>query len=201
MNPIALIRLETELEYGVSLDGDVIPVTVENVDDVPRLTVAHHDGGYLLLFASTLPEAARKALVSIGGERLFASLDGVDTALLSDVTKIIRCCWYAIDRMPEPTEFPDVIERDGRFVIEQDRQIVAEAWSDQQGTRADEVRVDTVEAYRRRGYARQVVAAWTHHVRSAGKVAFYSHLVTNDASRALAASVGAQKYAETVEYF
>ncbi len=138
---------------------------------------------------------------NLDGERLFDSIDEVDAAVLGDVQKIVRCCWYVIDRVPDPGEFPDVVQRDGRFVIERDGQIAADAWSAQQGTRADEVRVDTAEAYRRRGYARQAVAAWTQHVRREGKVAFYSHLVTNDASRALAASVGAVKYAETVEYF
>ncbi len=201
MNSLALTRLETELEYGVSLDGDVIPVTDENVVDVPRLTVARHEGGYLLLFASTLAAETRDALAKLDAKRLFESLDGIDVNLLHNVHKVVRCCWYAIDRIPDPGEFPDVVEREGQFVIERDGQIAADAWSAQQGTRADEVRVDTAEAYRRRGYARQTVAAWAHHVRSAGKVAFYSHLVTNDASRALAASVGARMYAETVEYF
>ncbi|MGA7669341.1 MAG: GNAT family N-acetyltransferase [Nitrolancea sp.] len=201
MNPVGLIRLETELEYGVELRGDVIPVTETNAADVPRLTVARHDDGYLLLFASTLPPGARAALAAVDERRLFESLSEIDANLLDNVQKTVRCSWYVIGRIPALSEFPDVVERDGRFVIERDGQIVADAWSAQRGERADEVEVETAEAYRRRGYGRQVVAAWTRHVRSAGKIALYSHLVTNDASRALAASVGAQQYAETVEYF
>ena len=201
MNPIDLIRLETELEYGVALRADVIPVTDDNAADVPRLTVARHESGFLLLYASTLPAEARAALANSDGELLFESLDGIDPNVLSDVRKSVRCCWYVIDRIPDPSEFPDVVESGGRFVIERDGQIAAAAWSAQQGTHADEVEVETAEAFRRRGYGRQVVAAWAHDIRLAGKVAFYSHLVTNDASRALATSVGARQYAETVEYF
>ncbi|HEX7101095.1 MAG TPA: GNAT family N-acetyltransferase, partial [Nitrolancea sp.] len=115
--------------------------------------------------------------------------------------RIIDCCWYVISRLPEPAEFPDVIEHNGRFVIERDGQIVAEAWSSQDGYRAAEVEVKTHSDYRRRGYGRQVVAAWAHHVRRAGKRAFYSHLVANDASRALAKSVGAEWFANTREFF
>jgi hypothetical protein len=60
--------------------------------------------------------------------------------------------------------------------------------------RSDEAKV------RRRGYARQVVAAWATYVLGEGKVAFYSHEAGNVASEALARSLGVAQYAVMTNY-
>ncbi len=114
---------------------------------------------------------------------------------------MVSCCWYCIARIPDVSEFSDVTRRGDRFVIERDGMIAAEAWSAQDDAVAAEVEVETVPAYRQRRFGRQVVAAWAHSVRRDGKIALYSHLTANDASRALARSIGAWAYAETRELF
>jgi GNAT superfamily N-acetyltransferase len=195
MDPRALIRLEVELEYGVALRGDVIPVTADNTRDVPLVTIVRFADGYERLFREGLSGEQRAR---------FTDEDAPSFLAASPETlpyRIIDCCWYVIARIPDLSEFPDVTERDGRFVIERGGLIVAEAWSSQDGLYAAEVEVETHSDYRRRGYGRQVVIAWAQHVRRAGKIAFYSHLVSNDASRALAASVGAEWFADTREFF
>jgi GNAT superfamily N-acetyltransferase len=195
MDARSLIRLEVELEYGVTLRDDVIPVTPENTRDVPLITVARFNDGYSLLYRAGLSGADYARFSETNPERLFA--------LPADALpyRVIDCRWYVITRIPEPSEFPDVIELNGRFVIERDGQIVASAWSSQGSAYAAEVEVETHPTYRRRGYGRQVVAAWAHQTRRGGKTAFYSHLVANEASRALAASVGAVWFADTREFF
>jgi GNAT superfamily N-acetyltransferase len=195
MDPRALIRLEVELEYGVALRGDGIPVTAANTRDVPLVTIVRFADGYERLFRERLSGEQRAR---------FTDEDAPSFLAASPETlpyRIIDCCWYVIARIPDLSEFPDVTERDGRFVIERDGLIAAEAWSSQDGLYAAEVEVETLSDYRRRGYGRQVVAAWAQQVRRAGKIAFYSHLVSNDASRALAASVGAEWFADTREFF
>ena len=195
MDARALIRLEAELEYGVALRGDAIPVTPQNTRDVPLVTIARFADGYDLLFREGLSDGERARFTERDAPQLFAA--SPDT--FSD--RIIDCRWYVITRIPEPSEFPDVTERNGRLVVERDGKIVAEAWSSQDSEHAAEVEIETHIDYRRRGFGRQVVAAWARHTRHAGKIAFYSHLMSNDASRALAASVGAVWFADTREFF
>jgi GNAT superfamily N-acetyltransferase len=195
MDPRALIRLEAELEYGVALQCGVIPVTPENTSDVPLVTIARFADGYDLLYRDGLSSVQRASFRLVDAPSLFAA----PPETLS--YRIIDCRWYVISHIPNPTEFPDVLERDGRFVIERDGQVVAEAWSSQDGLSAAEVEVETHTDFRRRGYGRQVVAAWAHAMRRAGKIAFYSHLMANETSRALAASVGAVWFADTRELF
>ncbi len=199
MNPVSLVRLEAELEYGAAIRGDIVPVTPQNASDVPLVTIARYTSGYVRLLRGDLTVAERERLTLLQPDDLFVMLDAQWHEL--GFTRVIHCSWYVINRIPDPAEFPDVLLRDGRFVIEEGGQIAAEAWSSQDGLRAAEVEVETAEPFRRRGFGRQVVAAWTRHVRRDGKIALYSHLQSNQASRALAASLGAWKYAETREFF
>lgn len=195
MDSRELIRLEAELEYGVALRGDVIPVTPENTRDVPLVTVARFASGFDLLFREGLSDEQRSCLSPDDAPFLFAASPETFP------NRIIDCRWYVISRIPATAEFSDVIERDGRFVIQCDGRVVSEAWSSRDGLQSAEVEVETHGDYRRRGYGRQVVTAWANHVRRADKLAFYSHLVANESSRALAESVGAEWFADTREFF
>ena len=101
---------------------------------------------------------------------------------------------------PDPGEFPDVVEFEGRFVILSGDEPVAEAFSVRENPSAAEAAVETGARFRRRGYGRQVTAAWAHHVLGQGKVAFYSHQRTNLASEALARSLGVVEFATVAGY-
>jgi hypothetical protein len=58
-----------------------------------------------------------------------------------------------------------------------------------------EAGVDTLEGYRRRGYARRAVAAWCRAARQEGLIGFYSTSWSNMVSRALADSLGLRQFA------
>ncbi len=103
-------------------------------------------------------------------------------------------------RMPTPDEYSDVTMQDGCFVVLADRRPVSWAWTQDGSARAAELAVETSPEYRRRGFARQVVAAWAAHELSAGRVAFYSYFTGNEASAALARSLGVTLYAEWVAF-
>ena len=132
---------------------------------------------------------------------LYAALTTAEPFVDIGAQRVVHCCWYCISSIPDPAEFSDVVWRDGHYVIERDGRIASDAWSAQNDARSAEVEVETNPDFRRLGFGRQVVAAWAHDVRRAGKIAFYSHLITNDASRALARSLGAWKYCDTRELF
>ena len=56
--------------------------------------------------------------------------------------------------------------------------------------------VDTATDYRRRGFARRVVAAWAADVMNGGRTAFYSTTWENTASRAIARGLGLRFFGE-----
>lgn len=77
---------------------------------------------------------------------------------------------------------------------------VARAWSVRRNAGAAEIAVETHEAYRRRGYGKQVAAAWVNYQLSQGKIPIYSHRKGNLESAALARSLGAEQFCEIVSY-
>lgn len=77
---------------------------------------------------------------------------------------------------------------------------VSWAWSSRSNGRAAELAVETLPAFQRRGYAREVVLAWTWHQLNQGKIAFYSHKQENTASQALASAVGVVHFMDFVNY-
>lgn len=57
--------------------------------------------------------------------------------------------------------------------------------------------IEVAEAYRRRGYGRALLAAWTHEMQSRGRVCVHGTSADNEPSVALARSVGYIEYART----
>ena len=81
-----------------------------------------------------------------------------------------------------------------------DGQVVSTCESSREDKYAGEAWVRTLEPYRRRGYARQVTAAWGRWLQQHGRVPFYSHRAENLASRAVAQSLGLIEYIEDAGY-
>ncbi|MGH7085065.1 MAG: GNAT family N-acetyltransferase [Acetobacteraceae bacterium] len=91
---------------------------------------------------------------------------------------------------------------DGRaaFAILRDGRIVASCISSRENATAGEAWVRTEEAYRGRGYARQVTAVWGAALQRAGKIAFYSHRLDNEASAGVARGLGLHPYVRDAGY-
>ena len=107
---------------------------------------------------------------------------------------------YAFTRCPLPSEFPDVCQQQERFVILHKDEIISQAWASRCNVRAAELAVETDPNFRRRGYARQVCSAWAAYHLEYNRVAFYSHLYHNDASRALAQNLGLVPFLDAIGY-
>lgn len=80
------------------------------------------------------------------------------------------------------------------LAIMEDGQPVSACFSARTSSRASEAGVETLPAYRRRGYASAVTAAWAYHVRAAGRIPLYSTSWDNLASRHVARRLGLQLY-------
>jgi hypothetical protein len=136
-------------------------------DERSRCSLYVHTAGTDLHFRADVPASDREALADAAraGERFET--------------------YVAAEPFP-PTVWPDAQLVDGVALIG-DR---SRAWSVRESGRAAECAVETAEPHRQHGLARQVTAAWATSVLARGKVPFYSHRAGNDASRALAESLG-----------
>jgi len=76
------------------------------------------------------------------------------------------------------------------FAIVRDGAVVSVCFSSRIGTMAVDAGLETLPAFRGRGYAVAVTAAWGAAVRASGRVPLYSTGWDNHASRAVAARVG-----------
>jgi GNAT superfamily N-acetyltransferase len=196
-----LIRLKLAIEFGVEPDGATLPPAVLNADGQPRLLVSRHSEGNALFFRHDVPAATRHRIRRLDPSSL--ADDATLVAILATdapVENIWRVRWYTLSVPPGPDSYPDVVMQDGRHVIVRDGITVAQAWTVAGDARASEVEVETHPDFRRRGYARQVVASWAAHELQHGKIVFYSHLLTNEASAGVTRSLGLDRLADEVEY-
>ncbi|HEY8885408.1 MAG TPA: GNAT family N-acetyltransferase [Chloroflexota bacterium] len=217
----ALIRRQFALE-GIGLDADERLVRVPGgaAEEIPRLYVARHAGGYARFFRRDLPDDVVAWLEALPAEAALSEPDRVKQVLALDGP--LAGTWagtsYAVERPPDPAIYPDVSvltaaqgELTGRFdpdvlnrgpvyAVLLDGQIVSACVSARENAEAAEAWVQTVPAYRGRGYARQTTAAWAGSVLSRGKIAFYSHLWTNLASKRVALSLGLVPFIDAVGF-
>lgn len=199
MNSIELIRLSLELEHIIDANGDLRPRPGK---EPALLEVSQYTDGHILHFWHEIPGALRAQLVDLDIDLLLNDHERVK-AILSAYKPCSQIfagigCYFA--HTPLAAEFPDVVFHNGCYVVMVDDQPVCWAWTQDQSPNACELAVETLPAYQRRGYGRQVVAAWAAHVRNAGQVAFYSYRVSNTASAALARRLGVLQYARKTAY-
>ncbi|MGH2485624.1 MAG: GNAT family N-acetyltransferase, partial [Ktedonobacterales bacterium] len=127
--------------------------------------------------------------------------------------------YYVPDGVVGPADYPDVVALDWSsraeierfdpemtsfgwpvYAVLRDGAVVATCVSTREIERAGEAWVQTARAYRGRGYARQVTAAWGDALLRQGKVAFYSHALDNAASAGVARTLRLAPYLHDVGY-
>lgn len=197
-----LVELKIAMEFGVAPVGDSLPPARENGEGQPRLLVSRFGDDFACYFRFDLPPSIRDVLRELDPDTLMRDEQRVRDILARDAGcgKTYHIRWYTIDRMPDPAEYRDVSEKEGMYVVLVDGTVAAWAKTDCENERAAEVSIETLPAFRRRGYARQVTAAWAAHALAAGKVAYYSHLLANAPSRAVADSLGLIHLSDETEY-
>lgn len=202
MDHRSLVELKIAMEFGAAPIGDTLPQAASNDEGQPRLLVSRFGNAIALYFRYDLAPDVRAELSALGPDRLMRDESLVRSILEREQPSetVYRIRWYTIQRMPDPSEYPDVIMLDGRHVIVVDGEVAAWAATDRDTDRAAEVSIETLPNFRRRGFARQVTASWAASVLAAGKVAYYSHLLDNAPSEAVAKSLGLVHLSDEVEY-
>ena len=194
------VRLQVTLEYGLDAEGFLVPFPGST--EQARFVIRRHPGGALRYYRHDLPAPVRERLAALPDEEAHGNPDAVKAILAADA----RCQDVFIGvsgvfvKRPEQTEFVDVVRREGQFVILAGDKPVSAAFSVRENEAAAEVAVETADAFRRRGFGRQVTAAWAYHVMAQGKVAFYSYAEGNLASQALARSLGVVQFSRVAGY-
>ena len=115
----------------------------------------------------------------------------------ANVTRITRANVHLLRRWlgwDLDASAPEVEEGGPRLAAIEDGAAVSICFCARLTARAAEAGVETVEAYRGRGYAPAVVAAWAHAVREMGRIPLYSTAWDNLASRAVARKLGLIQY-------
>ena len=114
----------------------------------------------------------------------------------SNVTRITRANLHLLRRMAEDLEAVarEFAGREPHLAVVEDGGAVSLCFSSRLTPRAAEAGVETLAAYRGRGYAPAVVVAWAHAVRATGRIPLYSTGWDNLASQAVARKLGLVQY-------
>jgi RimJ/RimL family protein N-acetyltransferase len=222
MDAMALIKLHLELEcVGIDADGCLVRIPGPNPDTLFRVYVARHHQGDSIFFQRGLATGLRKKLHQLPLNDFFERPEQVKAILLED-----RACdethigkSYLFSGAISESRFPDAVrlsQLDAEIVRRYDPnldtsqkevfgvlindQIVSTCESSRENDRAGEAWVRTLEGFRRRGYARQVTAAWGNWLLQQNKTPFYSHKWDNFASQAVAQNLGLVQYIDDAGY-
>jgi hypothetical protein len=97
------------------------------------------------------------------------------------------------------TEFADLVDehadRAPMLAVLDDDRAVSICFCARRSDEAAEAGLHTLEAYRGRGFAGRVTAAWALAIRASGRIPLYSTAWTNEASLAVARKLGLAAYA------
>lgn len=197
------MHIQLELECKSVDHGLLVRIPCDDPDDIARFSIARHAAGYTAYVRHDVAPHVRDQLLALPQHTAWSDTAAVVNILAAGVDADVHV-WrgrsYTFQRLPEEHEFPDVVQDGDGFAVVVDGIGVSWAWSSRSNEHAAELAVETLPAFRRRGYARQVVLAWARHQLDRGKTAFYSHALNNAASQALAETVGVMHFMDMVNY-
>lgn len=210
MLPEYLTRLQLELEcIGVEAGATLVRLPGPDADDIARCLVVCRPDGYAVYFRHDLPPGLRAALAALTPEVAFEDHAAVQRLLATNAAYGEVVCFksYVFPAGVAPGPSPQVVrlpqpKRPGwtMFGIFVGERLVSACESARENERCAEAWVWTLAEFRRRGYARQVTAAWAHALLAQGKLPFYSHKVGNLSSEAVARSLDLTLFQTVVAY-
>jgi hypothetical protein len=194
MEAMDLIKLQIGLEYQLSPQGWLIPFAGSS--EQAWYIVYRYEVGHVAYFNHRLHIKVRSKLTTLGPEQAYA-YPGDVRGMINEHHKFLethnRIYWSGyFSRLPQSDVFTDATKEDGAWVIKLEERVISRAISIRQNEQAAEAYVETQPGFKRRGFGRQVVAAWANECANHGQVPFYSYDLTNQASAALAKSLGVE---------
>jgi hypothetical protein len=222
MNALELIRIHLELEcIGIDDNNNLYQISCANPDDLPRFYIAHHDRGYSRYFRYDLPQFICDQLIALAPPTALHDTEAVRIILAQDAPcqEMHVGKSYVFPASLSPGLYADAVHLNEShralidsfspgmnvtdkavFAILAEEQVVSTCESSRENERAGEAWVQTLSAFRGRGYAQQVTAAWASHLQQQGKIPFYSHKLTNLASQSVAHKLGLMQYSSDAAY-
>jgi RimJ/RimL family protein N-acetyltransferase len=218
--PHHLTSMQAILQYyacdGLDLtpDGLIVPRD-QPLDEVPRLIALRHPDGYSTFVRHDLPVALRDQIRTVPPAEAWRDHEQITHILTS--TDVWRGTTYLFPDL-SPANHPDAVRltEAHRPLIEQyapgmqidpavwaiigEDRILATCESSRENDLGGEAWVQTLPAFRGRGYARQVTAAWARHLQAQGKTPYYSHRRDTLASAGVARSLGLRWLMDDVAY-
>ena len=195
-----LVRLQVELEYQVNPAGHLVPFP--GSEEQARFIVYRTAQDFVRFFRHDLPGPTRAALVQTDPARVFDDPFAVSSILGSSKPAggIPVFSSGVILVVPDQAAELQAVYRDNMWVIDRDGKTAAYAWSVRQNDASAELAVEVETGYRRRGFGRQLAAAWARQVLESGRVAFYSYRLDNLPSMALARRLGVVEFARCIAF-
>jgi hypothetical protein len=205
----ALIEIQLRLECkGVNAEGLLVRIPGPDPDDIPRCLVVRHRDGYQVLFRHDLSRDTRARIAMLPPQVIFSDRATIRQILVADAP--VETIWtgrsYVFPNTPTSADYPDAVRLDRAsgarpvYAVQVADRIVATCESARENETAAEAWVQTLPEFRRRGYARQVTAAWALDLRNHGKIPFYSHSRDNVASQGVARSLQLIPFIDSVGY-
>lgn len=212
LSDLDLIRLQLRAGFVLDRHGRLLAVNEPNRPPAPRVAIAIARGERVIRVRHDVPEhVARRWLACTDDDELLGRV-----AAHREVAAEHRGPAFVLPPTGEPGErvvepgapgapplHPGLVARGWGLSearpyagVVRDGYIVAVCYSSRDGVEACEAGVETVSDYRGRGLATVAVRAWAAAVQRSGRVALYSTTWENEASRRVAARLGAEQYAE-----
>lgn len=206
---------------GITPDGLLISLNETIADELPRLLVLHHEQGYSLFSRNNLLAQLVDALMRLSPEFALRDHERIKAILAADspYSEVWTGQSYTFPTLKAEDYPPGVLrlsEAQRELIAKYDPnlkptqvtacaifidgQIVSACISSRENAVGAGSWVQTLPAYRRRGYARLVTTAWAFHHQQDGKFPFYSHHSDNLASQALAQSLGLKWFMSDMVY-
>ena len=213
---LALMELQAAALFRYDAAGRMIATNEPDGDRAPRLLLGRTRDGNLWRFRDDLPADLVRELEAILSKEPVATdltgppvtLDAVKAALNAQApvgATWVGPAWHFPAAIESPSEAIAVTDRNAAVLqahfpytarelaarwpcrtVVRDGIAVSACFSARLTADAAEAGVDTVEAYRRRGYAVAVVSAWALAVRESGRIPLYSTSWDNLPSRSVA---------------
>ena len=192
-----LIRIQLALEcVQINQAGFLERLPCPDPDEI-GLVYAYYDGcEYFIHARDEMDAGLREEILQLSPETVFHERVLVEKMLAKFYRNINSEQYHSylfLEQTPVDGKYPvSKMETDGRtvFAIVEGENVVSFCRSERENAAAGECYVFTEEDRRGKGYARPTVLAWAKHLRSLGKIPFYSHKDTNLASRKLAGKLG-----------